>query len=341
MKLLHLLARLLFSKSLPFFDFLKGFQLVRPYVLIRMRRGILDEEQHISSTSVGCFQGTTYVWVYALQRLRGTGSRGSKGLSSLFALDAALAIALSGHLRHVGNDQRQHHESLQTDVCQAAVPYHSLLCIMLRCMPSCLTCQQAAVIDIGVFGQFLIQNSVQNELPIDLRCSGNQLAMAIEPVETVVIHRFNFDILVHDLRLWDEIERPWKMHHFLEYDRFRLIIWQLPNQPNTISKMYFSHWKSPGVSERMWSVNLDASISGEYQTLGEHSCRLSEQLGLPVTSLGAPTTSLGAPATTLGAPATCLGAPQITVEQSGKNNIFGNAAGVPGNHSYYLSFNDF
>ena len=47
------------------------------------------------------------------------------------------------------------------------------------------------------------------------------------------------------------------------------------------------------------------------------------------------------PATNLGAPATCLGAPRTTVEQSGKNNIlFGNAAGVPGNHSYYSSFND-
>ena len=43
-----------------------------------------------------------------------------------------------------------------------------------------------------------------------------------------------------------------------------------------ISKMYFSHWKIPGVSERMWSVNLDASISGEYQTLGEHSGQPSE-----------------------------------------------------------------
>jgi hypothetical protein len=43
-----------------------------------------------------------------------------------------------------------------------------------------------------------------------------------------------------------------------------------------ISKMYFSHWKPPGESERMWSVNLDASISGEYQTLGGHSCRPSE-----------------------------------------------------------------
>jgi hypothetical protein len=43
-----------------------------------------------------------------------------------------------------------------------------------------------------------------------------------------------------------------------------------------ISKMYFSHWKPPGVSERMWNVNLEASISGEYQTLGAHSWRSSE-----------------------------------------------------------------
>jgi len=43
--------------------------------------------------------------------------------------------------------------------------------------------------------------------------------------------------------------------------------------------MYFSLWKTPGVSERMWSVNLEASISGESQTLGGHSSRPSEQLG--------------------------------------------------------------
>jgi hypothetical protein len=39
-----------------------------------------------------------------------------------------------------------------------------------------------------------------------------------------------------------------------------------------ISKMYFSQWKPPGVSERIWSIYLDASISGEYQTLEGHSC---------------------------------------------------------------------
>jgi len=51
--------------------------------------------------------------------------------------------------------------------------------------------------------------------------------------------------------------------------------------------------------------------------------------------------NLVAPATNLGAPAISLGVPRITVEQSGQNNIFfGNAAGVPGNYSYYSSFND-
>jgi len=64
-----------------------------------------------------------------------------------------------------------------------------------------------------------------------------------------------------------------------------------------------------------------------------------EHLGAPATSLGAPATSLGAPVTSLGVPATNLGAPRITVEQFGKN-ILVNAAGAPGNHSYYSSFND-
>jgi len=54
-----------------------------------------------------------------------------------------------------------------------------------------------------------------------------------------------------------------------------------------ISKMYFSLWKTLGVSERMWSVNLEASISGEYQTLGGYSGRPSELLGSLTTATGA------------------------------------------------------
>jgi len=57
--------------------------------------------------------------------------------------------------------------------------------------------------------------------------------------------------------------------------------------------------------------------------------------------LEVPVTSLGALATGLGALATSLGAPRITVEQYRKNIFFGNAAESPGNHSYYLSFNNF
>jgi len=93
---------------------------------------------------------------------------------------------------------------------------------------------------------------------------------------------------------------------------------------------------------------------GTPRRAGENFGCTWESLGAPATSLGAPTTSLGAPTTRLGAPTTSLGvlttslgaletsqgALRITVEESGNNNIFfGNAAGAPANHSYYLSFN--
>jgi hypothetical protein len=58
--------------------------------------------------------------------------------------------------------------------------------------------------------------------------------------------------------------------------------------------MYFGHWKLPGVSERMWSDNLDGSISGNYQTVGGHSWRPPEELGPPGPTLGEATTSLAA-----------------------------------------------
>jgi hypothetical protein len=43
-----------------------------------------------------------------------------------------------------------------------------------------------------------------------------------------------------------------------------------------ISKMNFTIWNSPEVSERMWSVNFDESMSGEYQTVGGRTGRPSE-----------------------------------------------------------------
>jgi len=78
---------------------------------------------------------------------------------------------------------------------------------------------------------------------------------------------------------------------------------------------------------------------GTYQSAGENLGFTWDHLGAPATRLGGPATSLNVPMTGLGAPATSLGAPRITVEQSGKN-IFGMAACAPGNHSYYLLFND-
>jgi hypothetical protein len=72
-----------------------------------MPRGVMDEKQHISTCSDGCFQGTAYVPVHELQTISSTGGHWSNRLSSYFAIDAALAIALSGHLRRVG-DSRQH-----------------------------------------------------------------------------------------------------------------------------------------------------------------------------------------------------------------------------------------
>jgi len=73
--------------------------------------------------------------------------------------------------------------------------------------------------------------------------------------------------------------------------------WWCVGKESHMSKMYFSHWKPPGVSERMWSVNLNASISGECQTLGGHSCRPSEYLGAPTTNLGAPVSAGNTPGT--------------------------------------------
>jgi hypothetical protein len=95
--------------------------------------------------------------------------------------------------------------------------------------------------------------------------------------------------------------------------------------------MYISHWKPPGVSERMWSVTLDASISGEYETLGGYSCRPSEKLGAPGRAGDIP-----------GSAGDKSGSTSNHSRTVWENNIFfGKAAGAPGNHSYFLSFIDF
>jgi len=189
MKSTHLLAWLHSSKSLPFFEFLQGFWLVLQYVLIWMPYDMANDEQHIMTSSYGCFERTVYVWVHSLLRLSYTRSRMKNGLSNRFPLNPTLAIALPGWSRIVG-DGRKDLQAFECKVCQAAVPCHLLLSSVPTCILDCLKCQQAAVVfDISVFGWFRshIQNAIQNEKPIGLRCSHNQLPMAIAEVETVVI----------------------------------------------------------------------------------------------------------------------------------------------------------
>jgi hypothetical protein len=70
------------------------------------------------------------------------------------------------------------------------------------------------------------------------------------------------------------------------------------------------------------------------QSAGENFVCTWQHLEVSATNLGAPTTKFTVPATT-------LGALPITIEQSVNSIFFRNAAGAPGNHSYYLSCNDF
>jgi len=98
-----------------------------------------------------------------------------------------------------------------------------------------------------------------------------------------------------------------------------------------------------GISDDWYKSTMGVIVIslGTPRSSGENFRCTWEHLGAPATSQGAPMTSLRAPMMSLGAPATSLGAPPITVEQSGKNNVFfGNTAGAPENHSYYLSFNN-
>jgi len=105
-----------------------------------------------------------------------------------------------------------------------------------------------------------------------------------------------------------------------------------------------------GVSDACYISTMEVIVIGLGTSQGarenfgctwEHLEAPATSLGAPATSLGAPVTSLDTPTTILSAPAATLGAPRITVEPCGKNIFFGNAAGAPGNRSYYSSFNGF
>jgi hypothetical protein len=106
---------------------------------------------------------------------------------------------------------------------------------------------------------------------------------------------------------------------------------------NYISKMYFSHWEPPEVPERMWSVNLDGSISGEYQTIGGHSGRPAEQLKSLMTGTEVPWEWLCQVWEHLGALERTLGLPGSASDNCGstgdKSGSAGNKSGSAGDKS--------
>jgi hypothetical protein len=89
------------------------------------------------------------------------------------------------------------------------------------------------------------------------------------------------------------------------------------------------------------SLGISGSAGKNFECIWEYLGAPATGPGAPMASMVVPATSLGAPTTCLGVPATSLGAPRLTVEQTQKNIFFGNIPGAPGNHSYYLLFNDF
>jgi hypothetical protein len=89
-----------------------------------------------------------------------------------------------------------------------------------------------------------------------------------------------------------------------------------------INKMNFSYWEPPGVSERRQSVNLEASISIENQTLGGHSGRPSELQGSLMTGTGAPCKRLQEGWEHLGLSPNQCGNPKQTLTDAGVLWIF-------------------
>jgi len=142
-----------------------------------------------------------------------------------------------------------------------------------------------------------------------------------------------------------------KLHIKAMIDQIGSCIWRLYN-----NKMYLGHREHLGESEHCrtripwWSNprvywNDAVTIRCTWEPLRVQATSLgapTTHLAAPTTHLEAPNTSLGVPTTSLGAPTTSLGAHRIAAKQS-RNNIifFWNTAGAPGNHGYYLSFNDF
>jgi hypothetical protein len=59
-------------------------------------------------------------------------------------------------------------------------------------------------------------------------------------------------------------ELPWTEQSGVNFQK-------TPGLIDIIRTMYFGHWEPLGMSEQMWSENLEAPMSGEFRTLGRHT----------------------------------------------------------------------
>ena len=93
------------------------------------------------------------------------------------------------------------------------------------------------------------------------------------------------------------------------------------------------------------SLRTPRSAGENFECTWDHLRVPATSRGSPAPSLGAPTISLGAPTTSMGASGSASDKSRSTSNQCKavweKQHLLGNVAGAPGNHSYYLSFNDF
>jgi len=130
-------------------------------------------------------------------------------------------------------------------------------------------------------------------------------------------HQHNVFVSLEDSRsVWKDVECKLRCVNFRRVSDPRRAF-----QPTFRVTAISDHWnRSP--------MGVSVIGSGTPQSAGENFKCTWDHLGALAASLRALTTSLGAP--------------RITVEKSGKHNIFfENAACVPRNHCYYRSCNDF
>ena len=90
-----------------------------------------------------------------------------------------------------------------------------------------------------------------------------------------ILTKLDLRTAYHLIRIKERDDYPTAFRTWYGQFEYQVMPFGIPNAPDTfqayISKMYFRLWKPSEVSERMWSVNLDGSISGEYQTIRGHS----------------------------------------------------------------------